>query len=32
MAFKFLLLSKGLNQHPQLTGFKYASDPWRSLA
>jgi len=32
MAFKFLLLTKGLNQHPQLTGFKYASDPRRSLS
>jgi SAM-dependent MidA family methyltransferase len=32
MAFKFLLLTKGLNQPPRLTGFKYASDPWRSLA
>ena len=31
MAFKFLLLTKGLTQHPQLSGFKYASDPWRLL-
>jgi SAM-dependent MidA family methyltransferase len=32
MAFKFLLLAKGLDGPPRLTGFKYASDPWRSLA
>ncbi len=32
MAFKFLLLAKGLDGLPRLTGFKYASDPWRSLA
>jgi SAM-dependent MidA family methyltransferase len=32
MAFKFLLLTKGLDRNPKLTGFKYASDPWRSLA
>jgi SAM-dependent MidA family methyltransferase len=32
MAFKFLLLTKGLDRHPQLTGFKYAPDPWRALA
>jgi hypothetical protein len=32
MAFKFLLLTKRFNSHPQLSGFKYASDPWRSLA
>jgi SAM-dependent MidA family methyltransferase len=31
MAFKFLLLAKGLDQAPKLSGFKYASDPWRSL-
>ena len=31
MAFKFLLLPKGLIRAPKLTGFKYASDPWRSL-
>jgi SAM-dependent MidA family methyltransferase len=31
MAFKFLLLTKGLTRDPKLTGFKYASDPWRSL-
>jgi SAM-dependent MidA family methyltransferase len=31
MAFKFLLLTKGLNGHPQLSGFKYAPTPWRSL-
>jgi SAM-dependent MidA family methyltransferase len=32
MAFKFLLLTKGLDGHPQLSGFKYTSDPWKSLA
>jgi SAM-dependent MidA family methyltransferase len=31
MAFKFLLLTKGLDRDPKLSGFKYASDPWRSL-
>jgi SAM-dependent MidA family methyltransferase len=31
MAFKFLLLTKNLDRHPKLTGFKYASDPWRAL-
>ncbi len=31
MAFKFLLLTKGLNGHPQLSGFKYSPTPWRSL-
>jgi hypothetical protein len=31
MAFKFLLLTKGLDRDPKLTGFKYATDPWRSL-
>lgn len=31
MAFKFLLLTKGIDAHPQLTGFKYSSDPWKSL-
>jgi SAM-dependent MidA family methyltransferase len=31
MAFKFLLLTKGLDAPPRLSGFKYASDPWRSL-
>jgi SAM-dependent MidA family methyltransferase len=31
MAFKFLLLTKGVAARPQLSGFKYASDPWRSL-
>ncbi len=31
MAFKFFLLTKGLDQDSKLTGFKYASDPWRSL-
>ena len=31
MAFKFLLLTKGLDEHPQLSGFKYASEPWSSL-
>ncbi len=32
MAFKFLLLTKGLDGPPRLTGLKYASDPWRALA
>jgi SAM-dependent MidA family methyltransferase len=32
MAFKYLLLTKGFHGHPQLSGFKYASAPWRSLA
>jgi SAM-dependent MidA family methyltransferase len=31
MAFKFLLLTKGIDAHSQLTGFKYSSDPWKSL-
>ena len=32
IAFKFLLLTKGLDEHdPKLSGFKYAADPWRSL-
>jgi SAM-dependent MidA family methyltransferase len=31
MAFKFLLLIKGLDGHPPLSGFKYGSDPWKSL-
>ncbi|MBV9105114.1 MAG: SAM-dependent methyltransferase [Verrucomicrobia bacterium] len=31
MAFKFLLLTKGIDTHSQLTGFKYSSDPWKSL-
>jgi SAM-dependent MidA family methyltransferase len=31
MAFKYMLLTKGLDGHPQLSGFKYASDPSRSL-
>jgi SAM-dependent MidA family methyltransferase len=31
MAFKYLLLSKGLDVNPQLSGFKYATDPSRSL-
>jgi len=31
MAFKFLLLTKGLDGHPPLSGFKYGSDPWKSL-
>lgn len=31
LAFKFLLLEKGLGQHSPLSGFKYASDPQRSL-
>ena len=32
MAFKFLLLTKGLGKHAQLSGFGYASDPRKSLA
>jgi len=32
MAFKFLLLTKGLSEHAQLSGFRYASDPRKSLA
>src|SRR6202043_2074355 len=31
MAFKYLLLTKGLAAHPPLSGFKYASDPWKFL-
>jgi SAM-dependent MidA family methyltransferase len=31
MAFKFLLLTKGLDARPLLSGFKYAADPWKSL-
>ena len=31
MAFKFLLLTKGVAGRPQLSGFKYTSDPRRSL-
>jgi SAM-dependent MidA family methyltransferase len=31
LAFKYLLLTKGLSSEPRLTGFKYAGDPWRSL-
>ena len=30
-AFKFLLLTKGLDARPLLSGFKYAADPWKSL-
>src|SRR3984893_3718436 len=32
MAFKYLFLTKGLHDRPRLSGFKYASDPWKSLA
>jgi SAM-dependent MidA family methyltransferase len=32
MAFKFLLLAKGLPRSPQLSGFKYGSAPWRLLS
>ena len=32
MAFKFLLLAKEFREPPQLSGFKYASAPWRSLS
>jgi len=32
MAFKFLLLTKGLSEHALLTGFRYAPDPRKSLA
>jgi SAM-dependent MidA family methyltransferase len=32
MAFKFLLLAKGLQEPPQLSGFRYASAPWRLLS
>jgi SAM-dependent MidA family methyltransferase len=32
MAFKFLLLTKGLSERVQLSGFKYAPDPRKSLA
>ena len=32
MAFKFLLLAKGFDGYPQLSGFKHAPDPWKSLA
>jgi len=31
LAFKYLLLSKGLKSQPQLTGFKFASSPWPNL-
>jgi SAM-dependent MidA family methyltransferase len=32
MTFKFLLLSKGLSEHAQLSGFRYAPDPRKSLS
>jgi SAM-dependent MidA family methyltransferase len=32
MAFKFLLLAKGLHGSPRLSGFRYSSAPWRLLA
>jgi SAM-dependent MidA family methyltransferase len=31
MAFKYLLLTKGLDCCPKLSGYKYAADPWASL-
>ena len=31
MAFKFLLLTKKIDGHPPLSGFKYGSDPSKSL-
>ncbi len=31
LAFKYLLLAKGLASQPHLTGFKFASQPWASL-
>ena len=31
MAFKYFLLTKGFDARPSLSGFKYASDPRRSL-
>jgi SAM-dependent MidA family methyltransferase len=31
MVFKYLLLTKGLDCCPKLTGFKYAPAPWASL-
>jgi SAM-dependent MidA family methyltransferase len=32
LAFKFLLFAKGLREPPQLSGFRYASAPWRLLS
>jgi SAM-dependent MidA family methyltransferase len=32
MAFKYLFLTKGLHDRPELSGFKYGADPWKSLA
>jgi SAM-dependent MidA family methyltransferase len=32
MAFKFLLLAKGLKKSPQLSGFRYAPVPWKLLS
>jgi SAM-dependent MidA family methyltransferase len=32
MAFKFLLLAKGLHESPRLSGFRYAPTPWRLLS
>ncbi len=32
LAFKYLLLTKGLTSPPLLTGFKFAPTPWPSLA
>jgi SAM-dependent MidA family methyltransferase len=32
MAFKYLFLTKGLHDSPELSGFKYGLDPWKSLA
>jgi hypothetical protein len=31
MAFKFLLLTKKIDGHPPLSGFKYGSHPGKSL-
>jgi SAM-dependent MidA family methyltransferase len=31
LAFKYLLLTKGLSSEPRLSGFKYAGDPQRAL-
>jgi SAM-dependent MidA family methyltransferase len=32
LAFRYLLLEKGLASEPKLTGFKFASPPWPSLS
>jgi hypothetical protein len=31
LAFKYLLLTKGLGSEPRLTGFKYAGEPRHAL-